>query len=137
MKPLARICDGVSRVLFAASIPGRASIGKNVFFHHSGLGVVINAASVIGDNCEIGVHVVLGGQSSISGAPHLCQGVIVYAGAKLLGPIEIGEGAVVAANSVVLENVTPHTLVAGVPAIVKKTGLNGDQYRHDYLADNS
>ena len=112
LQPLSRICDGVSRVLFAASIPGRARIGKNVFFHHSGLGVVINGASEIGDNCEIGVHVVLGGRAPIVGAPVLGDGAIVHAGAKLIGAIKIGDGAIVGANSVVLDDVPARTMVA-------------------------
>ncbi|MCW2318654.1 serine O-acetyltransferase [Rhodoblastus acidophilus] len=123
-----RLIDGVSRILFAASIPGQAKIGGNVFFHHSGLGVVINRASVIEDDCEIGVHVVLGGKAPTLGAPHLERGVIVHAGARLIGPIRIGEGSVVGANAVVLEDVPPHSLVVGVPGVVKRDGIDTRAY---------
>lgn len=126
-----RIIDAISRLIFAASIPGRANIGKNVFFHHSGLGVVINGASVIGDNCEVGVHVVLGGRAPLAGAPHVEQGVIIHAGAKLIGPIRIGAGSVIAANAVVVSDMPANVLIAGIPAIVKKTDIDNRAYRHD------
>lgn len=112
---LGRIVQLVIRVLFQASIPGTATIAPNVFFHHSGLGVVINKYSVIERDCEIGVHVVLGGKSPLPGAPHLEPDVIVHAGAKVIGPILIGRGSVIAANAVVLSDVPPYTLVAECP----------------------
>jgi serine O-acetyltransferase len=128
---VARFADRVTRIVFAASIPGRAKIGRNVFFHHSGLGVVINRESIIEDSCEIGVHVVLGGGGHTRGAPYLERNVIVHAGAKIIGPVRVGEGAVVAANAVVLENVPARTLAAGVPAAIKRFGIDNSTYRHD------
>lgn len=128
---LSRAVDQVTRLLFAASVPGRAQIGSNVFFHHSGIGVVINNASMIEDDCEIGVHVVLGGKAPIRGAPHLERGVIVHAGAKLIGPIRVGAGSIVAANAVVVEDVPPGCMVAGVPAVIKRRNIDASLYRHD------
>jgi len=125
---LSRAVDGVSRVVFAASTPGRARIGENVFFHHSGLGVVINALSVIEDDCEIGVHVVLGGRAPEIGAPHLERGVIVHSGARIIGPVRIGAGAVVGANAVVLDDVPSGALAVGVPAVVKRLDLDRREY---------
>ena len=101
-----------------------------MFFHHSGLGVVINNASVIEEGCEIGVHVVLGGRAPTVGAPHLERDVIVHAGAKIIGPIRIGRGSVVAANAVVLEDMPPHSLIAGVPAIAKRRDIDSSAYHH-------
>ena len=128
LKLLSRMIDLVLRIFFSAAVPGRARIGKNVFFHHSGLGVVINGASVIEDECEIGVHVVLGGKAPTIGAPHLERGVIVHAGAQIIGPIRIGEGSVIGANSVVLEDVPAHCLVVGVPGVIKRTGIDNQSY---------
>ncbi len=133
LKPLSRVLDGIGRILFAASVPGRAKIGKNVFFHHSGLGVVINGASVIGDDCEIGVQVVLGGRSPKPGAPELGEHVIVHAGAKIIGPIKIGAGSIIAANAVVIEDVPPRCLVAGVPGQVKRSDIDSAAYIHNSL----
>ncbi|MGZ3306393.1 MAG: serine O-acetyltransferase [Asticcacaulis sp.] len=125
----ARFFEGIIRLLFQASIPGQAKIAPTVFFHHSGIGVVINRHSVIEENCEIGVHVVLGGKSPLPGAPHLEPGVIVHAGAKLIGPIRIGAGSVVAANAVVTKDVPPRCLVAGVPAVIKKENLDPQYHK--------
>jgi serine O-acetyltransferase len=130
---LSRFVDLISRILFAGSIPGRARIGERVFFHHSALGVVINGHSVIEDDCEIGVHVVLGGRSPQVGAPHLQRRVIVHAGARLIGPICIGEGSVIGANAVVLSDVPPRSLVVGVPGVVKRSDIDNRTYVHTGL----
>lgn len=129
LRSLSRVVDGSIRLLFGASIPGRANIAPDVFFHHSGLGVVINGASIIEGGCEIGVHVVLGGRAPEKGAPHLERGVIVHTGARLIGPIRIGQGAIIAANAVVIGNVPAHTLVAGVPGVVKRQGIDTTRYQ--------
>lgn len=129
LAPLARVIDGLVRLGFSASIPGQAKIAPDVFFHHSGIGVVINNHSVIESGCEIGVGVVLGGRAPIVGAPHLEPNVIVHAGAKIIGPIRVGRGSVIAANAVVLEDVPAGSLVAGVPGVIKRTGLDTEGYR--------
>ena len=128
LAPLSRAVDGVSRIVFGASLPGRARIGDNVFLHHSGLGVVVNGLSVIEDDCEIGVHVVLGGRTPEIGAPHLERGVIVHAGARIIGPVRVGAGAVIGANAVVLADVPRESLAVGVPAVVKR--LERPTYAH-------
>lgn len=127
---LSRSIDLLIRVIFQASIPGQANIASSAYFHHGGLGVVINGLCVIEEHCEIHVHVVLGGGSRIPGAPYLERSVIVQAGAKVIGPVRIGTGSVIAANAVVIADVPPHCLVAGVPAIIKRTGIDSRSYRH-------
>ncbi len=102
-----------------------------MFFHHSGLGVVINNACVIERGCEIGVHVVLGGRAPLPGAPRLQRDVIVHAGARIIGPVQIGEGSVVAANAVVMADVPARCLVAGVPATIRRRDIDNSAYRHD------
>ena len=130
LRALSRFVDGLIRIVFSASLPGRAKIGANVFFHHNGLGVVINPLSVIGDHCEIGVHVVLGGRAPDVGAPRLDEGVIVHAGARIIGPIRIGAGAVIGANAVVLDDVPSGALAVGVPAVVKRRNIDRGAYAH-------
>lgn len=127
-RPLSRLLVIFIRVVFGGAIAAEAKIHRSVHFGHSGLGVVINAAAVIGPNVMIGTHVVLGGKAPIKGAPIIHQGAIIHAGAKIIGPITVGEGAVVAANAVVVRDVAPRTLVGGVPAKVIKSSIELSNY---------
>ncbi|WP_118138409.1 serine O-acetyltransferase [Oceanicella sp. SM1341] len=137
LRGASRLIDGLIRLAFAAALPGRARLGEGVFLHHSGLGLVVNGAAEIGPGCELGVHVVLGGNGRGPGAPRLGAGAVVLAGAKLLGPVEIGAGAVVAANALVREDVPPRCLVAGQPATIRRRDIDPAAYRHRPDADVS
>lgn len=79
-------------------------------------------------NVFIGSHVILGGKSPIRGAPCIESNAVIHAGAILIGPIRIGRGAVVAANSVVLNDVPDACLVAGIPAKIIKSGIDSQLY---------
>jgi len=100
--------------------PG-AEIGNDFFIDH-GSGVVIGETSEIGDNCTLYAGVVLGGTSlkAVKRHPTLGNNVVVGTGAKLLGPITVGDNVRIGANSVVVENVPPNSVVVGVPAKVTK-----------------
>ena len=106
-------------VVFDVDIHPAARIGDGIMIDHA-TGVVIGETSVIGNNVSLLHSVTLGGCGSASGDRHpkIADGVMVSTGAKLLGNINIGEGAKIAAGSVVLDDVAPHTTVAGVPAKV-------------------
>ncbi len=103
--------------VFATDIHPAARIGKAVFMDHA-TGVVIGETAVVGDNVSMLHAVTLGGTGKEWGDRHpkVGRGVLIAAGAKILGNIEIGEGAKIAAGAVVLKPVPPHTTVAGVPA---------------------
>ena len=105
--------------VFDVDIHPAARIGQGIMIDHA-TGVVIGETSVIGNNVSLLHSVTLGGCGSDSGDRHpkVADGVMISTGAKLLGNIHIGEGAKIAAGSLVLENVKPHTTVAGVPAKV-------------------
>ncbi len=105
--------------VFGADIHPAARIGFGVMIDH-GSGVVIGETAVIGDDVSLLHEVTLGGTGKQTGDRHpkLGDGVLVGAGAKLLGNVEVGEGAKIGAGSVVLQDVPPHTTVAGVPARV-------------------
>lgn len=96
-----------------------ASIGQGVMFDHA-TGIVIGETCVIENDVSILQSVTLGGTGKESGDRHpkIRAGVLIGAGAKILGNIEVGQGAKVGAGSVVLESVEAHTTVAGVPAKV-------------------
>lgn len=96
--------------------PG-ATIGRRFFIDH-GMGVVIGETSVIGDDCTLYHGVTLGGTSWNKGKRHptLGRGVVIGAGAKVLGPIELGDGARVGSNAVVVKDVPDGATAVGIPA---------------------
>ncbi len=118
---------GVARVLaqatrFATGIeihPG-ATIGRRFFIDH-GLGVVIGETTEIGDDVMVYHGVTLGGRSLSHGKRHptIGNGVTVGAGAKVLGPITVGDGSAIGANAVVTQNVPADCIATGIPAAVR------------------
>jgi serine O-acetyltransferase len=114
---LARLVSEISRWLTLIEIHPGAKLGKNLFIDH-GSGVVIGETAIVGNNCMIYHGVTLGGVSlsQFKRHPTLEDGVMVGAGAKVLGSITIGKNAKVGANSVVTKDVPPGIAVAGVPA---------------------
>lgn len=105
--------------IFSVDIHPAARIGKGILLDHAD-GLVIGETAVVEDDVSILHEVTLGGTGKESGDRHpkIRRGVLISVGAKILGNIEIGEGAKIAAGSVVLKSVAPHTTVAGVPAEV-------------------
>ncbi len=100
-----------------------AQIGHGVFLDH-GSGIVIGETAIVGDNCTLYQGVTLGGTGKETGKRHptLGKGVLVGAGAKLLGNFEIGDGAKIAAGAVVLRDVPPYCTAVGIPARVVRRG---------------
>lgn len=118
-QPLALFLQNRISVVFGVDIHPAARIGQGIMLDHA-TGVVIGETAVVEDNVSIMHAVTLGGTGKESGDRHpkVRKGVLLSAGAKILGNIEIGEGAKVSAGSVVLKPVEPHTTVSGVPAKV-------------------
>lgn len=114
---IARLISEISRLLTLIEIHPGAKIGKRFVIDH-GAGVVIGETAEIGDDCVLYHGVTLGGTSTEDKKRHptLGNNVMVGAGAKILGPIHIGNNARVGANSVVIKDVEAHVSVAGVPA---------------------
>lgn len=114
---LAVLSQNWGAIAYAIDLHPQARIGREVFLDH-GVGTVVGATAVIEDGANIWHGVTLGSTLTQAGDRHpkLRRGVTIGAGATLLGNIEIGEGAVIAAGSVVLDPVAPFTVVAGVPA---------------------
>lgn len=104
---------------FSVDIHPAAKIGKGIMLDHA-TGIVIGETAVVEDNVSIMQSVTLGGTGKETGDRHpkIRQGVLIGAGSKILGNIEVGQGAHVSSGSVVLQPVPAHTVVAGVPAKV-------------------
>lgn len=105
--------------VFGVDIHPAARIGNGILIDHA-TSVVIGETAVIEDNVSILHEVTLGGTGKAAGDRHpkVRHGVLIGAGAKILGNVEVGRGAKVGAGSVVLEDVPPHCTVAGVPAVI-------------------
>ena len=116
LKWLARVLSNVARLFTGIEIHPGARIGRRFFIDH-GMGVVIGETAVIGDDCTLYHGVTLGGTSWQKGKRHPTLGndVVVGAGAKVLGPIQIGHGARVGSNAVVVKAVPDGCTVIGVP----------------------
>ncbi len=107
-------------ILFNSSVPASCKIGKGTKFGYGGIGVVIHARAEIGDNCLIGQNTTIGGRSGHYEVPKIGNNVEICAGARVLGPITIGNNAIIGANAVVIKNVPDKAVVAGVPAHILK-----------------
>lgn len=120
---LARMTAHISRFLTGIEIHPGAVIGRRFFIDH-GMGIVIGETAEIGDDVSIYHGVTLGGTTWNKGKRHptLKNNVVVGAGAKILGPITVGEGARIGCNAVVVKEIPPAATVVGVPGhvVVKK-----------------
>ena len=116
-RDLALFIQSRNSEVFSVDIHPACVMGKGIMFDHA-TGIVIGETSVIDDNVSILQQVTLGGTGNEKGDRHpkIRSGVLIAAGARVLGNIEVGEGAKIGAGSVVLRDVPPHTTVVGVPA---------------------
>nr|VFK26078.1 MAG: serine O-acetyltransferase [Candidatus Kentron sp. MB]VFK31329.1 MAG: serine O-acetyltransferase [Candidatus Kentron sp. MB]VFK75440.1 MAG: serine O-acetyltransferase [Candidatus Kentron sp. MB] len=122
-KWLAKVISAFSRWFTGIEIHPNVTIGKRFFIDH-GMGVVIGETSEIGDDCTLYQGSTLGGTSWNKGKRHptLQNGVVVGAGAKILGPITVGQGARVGSNAVVVKDVPPGATVIGIPGHIIRHG---------------
>jgi serine O-acetyltransferase len=127
---VARFWSMLTRLLTGIEIHPGAKIGRRVFLDH-GLGIVIGETTEIGDDCTIYQGVTLGGTSLYKGVkrhPTLGKGVVISAGAKVLGGFTVGDGARVGSNAVVLKEIPAGATAVGVPARILHPDLpSGDR----------
>jgi len=120
MRLPARLVSQHARATTGIEIHPGATIGRRLFIDH-GMGVVIGETAVVGDDVVLFHGTTLGGRSMSTGKRHPTVGnhVVIGAGAKVLGPVEIGDGAQVGANAVVVHDVPAGMVAVGVPARVR------------------
>jgi serine O-acetyltransferase len=130
-----RFISHIARALTGIEIHPGAVIGERVFFDHA-MGVVVGETAEIGDGCTIYQGVTLGGTSLYKGAkrhPTLGKDVVVSAGAKVLGGFQVGDGAKIGSNAVVIKPVPAGATAVGIPAriIPSKEGHSADVTTHE------
>ena len=124
----ARLISHLGRAVTGIEIHPGARIGERFFIDH-GMGVVIGETTIIGDNCHLYQGVTMGGTSTKRAKRHptLGKGVVVGAGAKVIGAVTLGDGAKIGAGSVVVTNVPPNATVVGVPGHIVAYADPGDE----------
>jgi serine O-acetyltransferase len=133
-----RLISALARFLTGIEIHPGATIGRGFFIDH-GMGVVIGETAIVGDYVLLYQGVTLGGTGKESGKRHPTVGnnVVVGAGAKVLGNIEIGNNVRIGAGSVVLRDVPSNCTVVGVPGrIIYRSGVRVDPLEHGSLPDS-
>jgi serine O-acetyltransferase len=125
IKLLAKIIAYISRIITGIEIHPGAQIGQRFFIDH-GMGVVIGETAIIGDDCTLYHGVTLGGTTWKKGKRHptLGNNVVIGAGAKILGPITIGNNSKIGSNAVVVNNIPENTTAIGIPAKVVESEKN-------------
>ena len=135
---LARFISTLARWVTGIEIHPGAVIGRRFFIDH-GMGVVIGETTIIGDDCMLYHGVTLGGTTwdKVKRHPTLKNGVVIGAGAKILGPVTLGNNVRVGSNSVVVRSIDDNETVVGIPGIiVRKKGEDTDSF-DSYAASSS
>lgn len=127
---LSRLLDYLNRFIFGCWVPGSIIIGRGLVLGYWGMAIVVHSDCKLGDHVHIDQCVTLGGNGVDFGVPELGSDIYIGAGAKVLGPVKIGDNCIVAANAVVLNNVPEGSVVAGVPARVIKTKIKLATHLH-------
>ena len=133
-----RLLSHFSRFFTGVEIHPGARLGCGIFIDH-GMGVVIGETAIVGDYCLIYQGVTLGGTGKQSGKRHptLANNVVVGAGAKVLGNIQIGENVRIGAGSVVLRDVPSDCTVVGIPGrVIYRSGVRVDPLDHSQMPDS-
>jgi len=125
---LPKIIYAIQFLLYNTSLPASVTIGKGSKFAYMGIGCVIHARAVIGENCMIGQGITIGGRSKMVGVPRIGDNCYLGAGCRILGDITIGDNVIIGPNAVVLNDIPSNTIAVGIPAVVKKTNIDPKDY---------
>jgi serine O-acetyltransferase len=118
-QPFRFLVERFTEITTGISLPAQAQIGKGLRIHHFG-GIIVHSEASIGEYCTLYHSVTLGDLGGWGGAPRIGNCVIIGAGAKLLGNIEVGDDCHIGANAVVRTSVPTGCLAVGVPAVMKQ-----------------
>lgn len=116
LKPLARLYEIWIYLVHNSFIPAGCEIGEGTTFAYKGIGVVVHKRAKIGKNCMIAQDVTIGGRSGHYEVPVIGDNCYIGAGAKVLGPITLGNNVTIGANAVMLKDAPANTVWGGVPA---------------------
>ena len=135
---IARFISTLARWITGIEIHPGAVIGRRFFIDH-GMGVVIGETAIIGDDCMLYHGVTLGGTTwdKVKRHPTLKNGVVIGAGAKILGPITLGNNVRVGSNSVVVRSINDNETVVGIPGRIVKKKVENDDSFDSYAANAS
>ncbi|RYZ37019.1 MAG: acetyltransferase [Myxococcaceae bacterium] len=113
---IANVVAAVGNRLHNSHVDTQAALHPSVELGYGGIGVIIAPGVEIGENSFVSQNVSLEGAPGVDGVPRVGRDVFIGVGAKVQGPVTIGDGAKIGANAVVIEDVAPGAVVAGVPA---------------------
>jgi serine O-acetyltransferase len=122
-QPFRFFIERLTEITTGISIPAQSQIGKGLRIHHFG-GIILHSETILGEGCTLYQSVTLGDLGGWGGAPRIGNHVVIGAGAKLLGCIEVGDHCHIGANAVVRTSVPAGCLAVGVPAVVKERSLS-------------
>ena len=115
-------------LLFNSSVPASCKIGQGTKFGYKGISVIVHARAEIGKNCIIGACTTIGGKSGWYEVPVIGDNVEIHAGARIIGPVRIGDNSIIGTNAVVIKDVPANCVVAGIPAEIIKENINKSDY---------
>ena len=116
------------RIFHKCSIPASCEIGEGTKFGYGGIAVIIHARAVIGKHCIIGACTTIGGKSGWFEVPIIGDNVQISAGARILGPVRIGNNVIIGANAVVVKDIPDNCVVAGVPARIIRKNMTSEDF---------
>ena len=125
-KPASRALDLINRLVLGAHVPGSCDIGRGTQLAYGGSGVVLHKDAVLGKDCVISPGVVVGGRGGHQRVPVIGDRVKLWPGAKVLGPIRIGDDCEIGANAVVVGDLAPGSIVVSPTAQFLRNKLNRD-----------
>lgn len=120
-QPVRFVFERLIEITTGISIPVQAQVGKGLRIHHFG-GIMVHPEAVVGERCTFYHGVTLGDRGGWGGAPRVGNDVMIGAGAKVLGAVEIGDRCLIGANAVVTVSMPADSVAMGIPAVVTPKG---------------